>query len=91
MCRRWQGVALGVWGAAASARAEDAAFGIPVCYHLLMSFLRVPSLCSLALETPASRSTVLRVYTDILVGEQRPFCKRGMAITSLLLPTGAGR
>lgn len=64
-CRRWQGVALAVWGAAASLTARGCPDGTLECYRLLSSFLRVPALCDLALATPAGRSTVLQVYESM--------------------------
>ena len=66
VCRRWQGVALAVWGAAASLTARGCPDGTLECYRLLSSFLRVPAVCDLALATPAGRSTVLQVYESML-------------------------
>ena len=72
LCRRWQGLALAVWGAAASVAARGAPEGISVSYLLLSGFLQIPSICDLALSTAAGRSVVLQVYETMLVGELEP-------------------
>ena len=66
LCRRWQGLALAVWGAAKSAAASASPGSIPASYLMLSSFLLLPHCAELALATSAGRNAVLQVCERML-------------------------
>lgn len=69
ICRIWQAVALSVWGAAAAVAASGSRDGVQLCYLLLIECMRLPTVSSLALASPAGRSTVLCMYERFLAAD----------------------
>lgn len=72
-CRRWQGLVLALWGAAAAVPAAGNPNVIPACYSLLVALLEVPAMCELGHATPTGRGILRQVFESVLeVGREHP-------------------